>query len=267
MLILAGLGLSSCLAESSAMQSVCKIAEGPALVSLMNEQGPVAIHRTEVTQAHFIDFVTATGYVSVAERDDPAQPDLHLGSAVFRAPSLTNPQWWGLDRAANWQHPQGKDSETAVPRSNEPVVHIAYPDAIAYADWVGGRLPTLIEWRQAALGGESWTEITAPPETANTWQGAFPIQNSQTDGYNAIAPVAKFPPNSIGLYDMVGNAWEWTATPAGPEHGILAGGSFLCDVDFCRNGTPFGQQVQELGFSASHIGFRLVFDSWPEGCE
>ena len=259
-------GLSSCLAESIPKPSVCESTSGPALVRLMSGAGPVAIQQTEVTQADFADFVAVTGYVSVAEREDPAQPGSSLGSAVFRAPTLSNPQWWELDRTANWQQPQGQDGVLPSPASNEPVVHIAYPDGVAYADWVGGRLPTLTEWRTAALGDEAWPEITAPPEVGNTWQGAFPIQNAQTDGYGTIAPVAKFPPNSIGLYDMVGNAWEWTATTAGPDHGILAGGSFLCDVDFCRNGTPFGEQVQELNFSASHIGFRLVFDTWPEEC-
>lgn len=240
---------------------------GPALVRLPGEAGPVAIHQTEVTQAQFANFVAATGYITLAERDDPAQRGLRLGSAVFRTPTLANPHWWTLVREANWQNPEGQTNRSRALRSDNPVVHIAYPDAVAYADWVGGRLPTLNEWRQAALGQQVWNDVTAPPELANTWQGAFPLQNSEDDGYFAIAPVAQFLPNKIGLYDMVGNAWEWTATLAEPGYGLLAGGSFLCDIDFCRNGTPFGQQVQELDFSANHIGFRLVFDSLPTECD
>ncbi|MEM7728733.1 MAG: SUMF1/EgtB/PvdO family nonheme iron enzyme [Pseudomonadota bacterium] len=231
--------------------------------------GPAAIHRTEVTQADFADFVAETGYRTVAERDDPAEPGTRLGSAVFQTPSISDPTWWRLDRAASWRRPTGLDETEAkeLPRSDEPVVQIAYEDALAYADWIGGRVPTLEEWRTAALAGEDWDHLTAPPDRANTWQGTFPLNNAVADGFAERAPVGRFPPNAYGLHDMVGNAWEWTSTSAGPNHGLLAGGSFLCDVDFCRNGTPFGEQVQELDFSASHIGFRLVFDAAPEGCD
>ena len=233
-------------------------------MALTPSRGPAAMHQTEITHAQFEDFVDATGYVTLAERADPDQPGVALGSAVFRTPTPASPQWWHLDRTASWRQPDGASSRAARP--DEPVRHIAYPDARAYADWLGGRLPSLQEWRRAALGDEAWDALTAPPNTANTWQGPFPVHDAARDGYDGIAPVGHYPPNAFGLHDMVGNAWEWTSTPAGPNEGRIAGGSFLCDVDLCRNGTPFGQQVQDRDFSASHIGFRLVFDEWPQEC-
>ncbi|MGB3455984.1 MAG: SUMF1/EgtB/PvdO family nonheme iron enzyme [Litorimonas sp.] len=261
-------GLAAC-ANDPLKPRICTVESGPEIAILPPSVGPAGIHRTEVTQSHFADFVAQSGYVSLAERDDPEEPGVRLGSAVFQTPTLSAPGWWRLDRTASWRRPTGTDEPApdGLPRSDQPAVQIAYEDALAYAEWAGGRVPTLEEWRTAALAGEAWDHLTAPPETANTWQGTFPLRNAVADGFAERAPVGRFPPNAYGLHDMVGNAWEWTATPAGPDHGILAGGSFLCDVDFCRNGTPFGEQVQELDFSASHIGFRLVFDALPEACD
>ena len=130
---LAALAEAGCADTTPAGAIVCDVARGPALVRLWGSDGPAAIHQTEVTRSDFAAFTAATGYVTLAERPDPEQSDLAMGSAVFRAPTAAAPQWWHLDRSANWRTPKGGRAEQPVPHPKEPVRHIAYPDAQAYA--------------------------------------------------------------------------------------------------------------------------------------
>jgi formylglycine-generating enzyme len=186
------------------------------------------IDRYAVTNAVFAEFITATGYVTFAERPlDPAlypgaRPELlKPGSAVFRGPNRPmRPRdlrdWWEYVPGANWQHPEGPGS-TIAERQDEPVVHIAYEDALACATWAGKDLPTEAEWEFAARGGLDGTAYCWGDEftpngrwMANTWQGEFPWQNKALDGFPARAPVGSFPANGYGLFDMAGNVWEWT---------------------------------------------------------
>ncbi len=181
-----------------------------------------------VTNREFERFVTATGYVTVAERPlDPmtypgVSPELLIpGSLLFKQPrhrvDLNDPKkWWEYVRGTDWRHPEGAGSSTKG-RQNYPVVHIAFEDAEAYAKWVGKSLPTETEWEFAARGGIEgaiypWgNDFTPKGEImANTWQGEFPWQNLALDGYERASPVGSFPPNGYGLYDMAGNVWEWT---------------------------------------------------------
>lgn len=241
---------------------------------------PFAIQSTEVSNAQFAAFIDATGYVTQAERaPDPAlHPDLPAdllrpGSAVFRSPADTGQrQWWHFVDGATWRTPEGPGSDLTG-RMDHPVVHVSYHDALAFAAWAGADLPTESEWEFAARGGldgalYAWGD--EPPDQgpvkANTWQGAFPIQDLARDGYAGTAPVGCYPPNGYGLRDMTGNVWEWThgqARPGATNSGLIKGGSYLCAENFCRRYRPAARQGQDRDFSSSHIGFRVVYRAKP----
>jgi formylglycine-generating enzyme required for sulfatase activity len=268
------------------------------------------IDRTPVTNKQFRDFVEATGYRTFAEippdpKDYPgALPEmLKAGSLVFTPPDRPVDlrdwsQWWRFKFGAYWRRPEGKGSGIHW-ILDHPVVHIAYEDALAYAQWAGKDLPTEAEWEFAARGGLdgaefAWGEEFTPSgrHRANTWQGAFPLENEAADGYERTSPVDAFPPNAYGLYDMIGNVWEWTSDwytakhdadapkacciPENPRGGreqdsydtcqpeiriprkVLKGGSHLCAPNYCRRYRPAARHAQPIDTSASHIGFRCV---------
>ena len=228
---------------------------------------PFRIDAAEVTNAQFRKFVEETGYVTDAER--PQEGFNVPGGAVFTPPSAAIPSWWQFVEGANWKHPEGPDSSISE-RDMDPVVQVSSNDANAYANWAGGRLPSEAEWEYAAAAGSDthfvWGTERAPngKEQANTWQGAFPIQNTMDDGYRLRAPVGCYEPNAFGLYDMVGNVWEWTGSPWGEENDaagyVIKGGSFLCAENYCRRYRASARQPQEAGLPTNHIGFRVVYD-------
>lgn len=287
------------------------------------EEGPVRRVRVDgfwidekpVTNAEFRRFIKATGYRTVAERaPDPAlYPDadpalLVPGSLVFQRPSHRVPlddarAWWAYVPGACWKHPEGPGSSLHG-REHHPVVHVAYEDAAAYAAWAGKELPTEAEWEFAARGGldgavYAWGDEFAPRGRmlANTWQGRFPHENLLTDGHEGTSPVGSFPPNGYGLYDMIGNVWEWTGdyftprhtlgaadnccvpsnprvdTPeasfsgAGPDahipRRVIKGGSYLCAPNYCLRYRPAARQAETVETSTCHIGFRCVVRPAP----
>ena len=248
------------------------------------------IDATEVTNIQFARFVSETGYVTVAER--PVDPSLYPGmpadavqpgSAVFSFDSARfDPgdasTWWVFVPGASWRHPDGPGSDLKG-RDFLPVVHIALADAQAYARLAGRRLPTETEWEWAARSADPDAEnSTRQPSEANTWQGIFPARNTGEDGYAGAAPVACFQPNGLGVHDLIGNVWEWTADPyrqsrpdafepgdpgqdprqPGVAVGVIKGGSYLCAPNYCMRYRPGARQAQDLTLGASHVGFRTV---------
>jgi formylglycine-generating enzyme len=259
------------------------------------EEGPVSqrsvagfwMDRTEVTNAQFAEFVAATSYHTLAERGVRLAPALDspvvAGSAVFRpqgegsrVPGLES--WWTFVPGASWREPEGPGSSLEG-RELEPVVHIAFEDAAAYAEWAGRSLPSEEQFELAAQ--TSVRRNAGGEHAANTWQGRFPVQNDPVDGYSGVAPVACYEPNALGLYDMVGNVWEWTASAYYPRHdfaakveypdgfdpnqpgepvAVLKGGSYLCAPEYCMRYRPQARIGQSRGLGASHIGFRTVLN-------
>lgn len=241
------------------------------------------IDHAPVTNAEFLQFVDATGYQTVSERPpDPAlYPDLPPEeqipeSVVFLPPPPTVDRseplsWWALIAGADWRHPQGP--ETSLDGlMQHPVVHVAFEDACAYADWAGKRLPTADEWEVAARGGlvdqdYAWGAEKSPDGRwlANVWQGPFPWDNKETDGWFWTSPVGSFPANGYGLVDVCGNVWEWTSTPfavpAGEqERRVIKGGSFLCADNYCHRFRPSALMGQTLDTATCHMGFRCAAD-------
>lgn len=223
------------------------------------------IDATEVTNGQFQEFVTATGYVTTAER--PQRGFRAPGGAVFSVPTATNPNWWKFVEGANWKHPEGPNSNIQG-RDLEPVVQVSLEDAKAYAIWKKRRLPAADEWEYAAKASSTTPYIWGDSRTidgkeqANTWQGAFPVHNLEYDGFAFRAPVGCFPPNHFGLYDMIGNVWEWTDTEIKGNSSVpqytIKGGSFLCSPSFCRRYRASALQPQDMDFTTNHIGFRTI---------
>ncbi len=228
---------------------------------------PFAIDVHEVTNADFARFVAATGYRTMAERPPPplpgAPPEMQLpGSAVFSVPDARDARWWRWVVGAQWRHPSGPQ-ETIAGHGRDPVVQIAYEDAQAYARWAGKSLPSEAQWEYAARAGQA-----AAPEPidaggtpqANYYQGVFPRRDLGLDGFTTRAPVGCFQPNAFGLYDMIGNVWEWTRDAAAGDANshVIKGGSYLCAANYCARYRPSARQFQERGLGANHVGFRLV---------
>ena len=253
--------------------------ENEVLVSINLPTGTkkLLVDRTEVTNAQFEKFVKETNYRTTAEKDFTLQvmkQDLIVdslikaGSLVFK--KTKEPvtlkdfsQWWEWKEGAYWAAPDGPGSDIHD-KAEFPVVHISFEDVLAYARWAGKRIPTEKEWEMLAAGGENnvyaWGNENASKATAkaNFWQGIFPFQNSEVDGYAGAAPVKSFPPNAYGLYEMSGNVWEWVIASDGQP--IVKGGSFLCNDSYCSGYRIDSRMPNDRQSSLNHTGFRLVKD-------
>lgn len=242
------------------------------------------IDEAAVSNARFAAFVAATGHVTEAEgygwsfvfERDVAEP----------AAGLQRPEgapWWCRVDGANWREPEGPGS-TIEARLDHPVVHVSHRDALAFAAWAGGRLPSEAEWEHAARGGLTgarypWGDEEPGddgPFPCNIWQGGFPQADSGADGHRGTAPARSFAANGYGLYNMCGNVWEWCAEPfrvrslkraaqqlnlaaARERRQVLKGGSFLCHRSYCHRYRIAARIGSPPDSSTSHMGFRLVY--------
>lgn len=252
-----------------------------------------------VTNREFAEFAADAGYVTGAETTPPPDlfPEAEAGSLVFfMTPGPVNlgdyRNWWTWTPGADWRHPAGPGSDLDG-LWDHPVTHVSHADAAAYAQWAGKSLPTETEWEYAARGGLEGAEFAwgdrdhqqTDRPAANTWQGRFPYENTDPHGWARTSPVGWYPPNGYGLYDLIGNVWEWTADDyaaprssgmccaPGGEPGaagetapmkVIKGGSHLCAIQYCFRYRPAARQPQTADTSSGHIGFRCV-TRLPEG--
>lgn len=237
------------------------------------------IDQTEVTVAQFASFIDATHYITDAEKQ---------GQAAVFSPDPAHPQqWWQLKSGYTWKYPNGSEAPKALP--NEPVRYVTKNDAEHYAIWLGRDLPTEIEWEYAAKAGNPVdTPLYEAPTNqhhqalANYWQGKFPFENLKQDHFEGIAPVGCFPANAFGLFDQIGNVWEWTSTPYRGAHDqhmgdyaslrklkqshihyVIKGGSFLCADNYCARYRNSSRHPQEFDLATSHVGFRTILRTKP----
>jgi sulfatase modifying factor 1 len=239
-----------------------------------------------VTNAWFGAFVAETGFVTEAERWGWSFVFLSFlpgGGAGLERPAGAD--WWRRVDGATWRQPEGPGSSIAG-RDNHPAVHVSWNDAMAFAAWAGGRLPTEAEWEYAAQGGQEGARYPwgneeprdEGPFPCNIWQGRFPDWNTGGDGFSGTAPADAFAPNPFGIHQMAGNVWEWCAddfrvqpvgrdperrySPAG-AHKLKAmkGGSYLCHASYCHRYRIAARIGSPPDSTTGHVGFRVVFDA------
>ena len=234
---------------------------------------PFLVDRSPVTVDRFRQFVEATGHETQAEAfGDGAVMDQAEGA-------------WALVAGADWQQPRGPDGPDA--RGDHPVTQVSHTDAEAFCAWDDGRLPTEVEWEHAARGATddrspyAWGDALDEGGRlrANTWTGTFPGGDDGADGFrDGTNPVGSFGATPLGLTDLGGNVWEWTAswyqpyplaadggatlaptTAAAPER-VQRGGSFLCHPSYCHGYRVSARSHATPESSFAHVGFRCARD-------
>jgi len=237
-----------------------------------------SIDATTVTNADFARFVESTSYVSEAEHFGySAVFHLAVGGPEHVIGSVAGTPWWLGVRGADWRHPGGPGTSAA---DDHPVVHVSWSDATAYCSWAGRALPTEAQWEAASRGGlvgqrYPWGDDLDRADRCNIWQGEFPHHNTLDDGYLTTAPVRTYAPNGYGLWQTVGNVWEWysdwwspdtysrasATNPAGPATGstrVMRGGSYLCHDSYCNRYRNAARTSNTPDSSMANAGFRTV---------
>lgn len=251
--------------------------EGPLRAARLK---PFRMGAKTVTNAEFASFVEDTGYVTEAERfgwsfvfwsEVPLEIEMTQG--------IEGLEWWRRVDGAYWKAPRGPGSS---PDADHPAVHISWNDARAIAAWAGATLPTEAQWEHAARGGLEdvpfpWGDAEPDDSTfcpCNIWQGEFPKVNTAVDGYLSTAPARSFAPNGYGLYNMVGNVWEWTSEPfrirslkkrirsrldGMKGYMLMKGGSYLCHRSYCYRYRIAARTGTSPDSGTTHQGVRLVW--------
>lgn len=245
---------------------------------------PFLISAVAVTNRQFRQFVEETGYVTEAERFGWSYV-FHLfvrpGAKVLGSPRQV--PWWKAVEGACWAQPEGPGS-SIEDRLDHPVVHVSWNDAQAFCAWSGTRLPTEAEWEYSARGGLEqktypWGDELKPDgeHRCNIWQGKFPDVNHASDGYVGTAPVTAYRPNGYGLYNVVGNVWEWCADWFTPRYHTVTsnenpvytkptgarsmrGGSYLCHRSYCNRYRVAARSSNTPDSSTGNCGFRVAAD-------
>lgn len=240
--------------------------EGPARPVILE---PFAIDTYAVTNRRFAAFVDDTGFITEVENFGWSFVFAGLLPDDFPPTrGVVGAEWWRQVEGACWQHPFGPQSDL-VGLGDHPVVQVTWNDALAFCDWSGTELPTEAQWEYAARGGLEntvfpWGDELEPngQHMMNVWQGTFPVENSQADGFYGTAPVGSFPPNGFGLYDMTGNVWEWCSDWFDADHTdigvVMKGGSYMCHASYCHRYRPAARRPNTIDSSAGNVGFRCV---------
>lgn len=228
------------------------------------------IDRCCVTNDQFAAFVDATGFATEAEQFGWSFvflnqiPNAHRKRA--QPVTVQGTPWWARVEKADWRKPGGPGTNIKKLGAH-PVVHVSWNDASAYARWAGKRLPSESEWEFASRGGLEqaiypWGNELTPggKHRCNIWQGEFPNRDNGEDGYTGTAPAKSFRANGYGLYNTVGNVWEWNADPWG-EGRIIRGGSFLCHHSYCNRYRNSARSQNTPDSSTCHTGFRCAMDA------
>ena len=249
--------------------------------------GPFYIDVSPVMNTQFLEFVQATGFRTEAERFGWSfvfRGHIPVGQYKDLVDATVNEAgWWCKVSGADWQHPEGPDTSIGI-RSDQPVIHVSWNDALAYCEWAGKRLPTEAEWEYAARGGLEqklfpWGDELTPAgkHLCNVWQGEFPTLDLGEDGYTGPCPPAAFPSNGYGLHSITGNVWEWCSdwfhptwhvsatrtNPVGPGQGtgkVIRGGSYLCHKSYCNRYRVAARTSNTPDSTSGHMGFRCVRD-------
>ncbi|XP_055037050.2 inactive C-alpha-formylglycine-generating enzyme 2 [Misgurnus anguillicaudatus] len=233
---------------------------------------PFKIDKYPVTNSDFREFVRLQKYKTEAETfgwsfvfQDFVTDELK--SKVTKR--IESAPWWLPVEKVFWRQPAGPGSGIKD-RLKFPVVQVSWNDAQAYCQWKQKRLPTEEEWETAARGG---LEGRAYPwgnkfllNRTNLWQGPFPDGDKAEDGYHGVAPVTAYPPqNNYGLYDMLGNVWEWTSSqfPGAQSMYVLRGASWIDTIDGSANHracvtTRMGNTPDS---ASDNLGFRCAVSS------
>lgn len=245
-----------------------------------------------VSIVDFAAFVNATGFITESEKFGwsfvfHTAIDERLKSTITQA--VAGAEWWLPVEGSYWKEPEGPNTDVfATKRHRHPVVQVSWNDAVAFCHWRGGRLPTEAEWEVAARGPTltvttqsvslfPWGNTLVPKglHRMNIFQGQFPTENIVEDGWEFTAPVDAFgPQNDYGLYNMIGNVWEWVEDwhttehstehkidPIGPAFGrerVKKGGSFLCHRSFCYRYRTVARFPSTPDSATQNVGFRCA---------